>query len=257
MLTGEMPVEKKIFAIKMDPRDKEAMDFVSRETGATLASLHMDSIRKRLLKNLGYVLLHGLHGEGAAPGDMALLIGNESEAFRRKPPLVVLNFINLIREEGNLGRLGSLFPGVELDPSAMSAGSLDMGRLSERVAAAYLEADGPFDPPDQELVLDAALEVMLESSYMFMARGSLSQLMNTWEDSQTLVLGFRLDLVAQYQRAHPLERTGGGPGPRTRKAPSASKKPGRKRKGRKKLAKEEAVEVVEVSPVMEVDELDD
>ena len=275
-------MEKKLFAVKLEPREKDAMESVARATGSTLSALHMEALRGRAHSNLGYVLLHSVHGETVGPEEMALFVRDEREAFRRRTPKVLLNLSGHVSSPENAGRLAGLLPLMGEGPSEGGTeaiiGALDAGTLTRRLGEAYLDQGGPLDRPDPAMILDIAAREILESGYRKYARGSMEELSEAWEGACVGLVEFRRSLVQEYLAEHrprPVnmlppgrpERAPGKPSGAGRgagkatagtKAARGGKGPrGGKRPRRSREREEEEVEVVEVAPVVEVDELDE
>jgi hypothetical protein len=255
-------MEKKMFAIKLDSREKEAMDYVSGVTGSTLSSLHAPALRRRAMRNLGYVLLHGIHGEVPDEEDIGLFIRDEKQAFHRHTPMVILNLVTLMGEGPTHSEFTRIFPRMETEAPSSFIQGVDMGHLAEEVGESYLGGGGPLGSPDRALVLDTALEALIRISYRNTARGSLEELTRSWEDSQTALRVFREGLITRYMRKYPVApgtpaaiKSHRPPGKEKKPPAGAKKKP--KKKGARRKARAEEVEVVEVAPVLEVDELED
>jgi hypothetical protein len=253
-------MEKKMFAIKLDSREKDAMDYVSRVTGSTLSSLHAPALRRRAMRNLGYVLLHVIHGEASDEEDISLFIRDEKQAFHRHTPVVILNLVTLMGEETTHTEFSRIFPRMDSEAPSSFMQGVDLGHLAEEVGESYLGGGGPLTEPDRVLVLDTALEALLRLSYRNIARGSLEELTRTWEEAQPALRAFREALAGRYVKRYPVtpsppaeKRPPRGPGREGKPAAGAKKK--KRSRTRPEVAEE--VEVVEVAPVLEVDELEE
>ncbi len=251
--------------MKLETREKESMDMVSGTTGATLASLHLGSIRDRLHRNLGYLLLHRVTGEEVTAEDMRLFTSDERDALRSKTPLAILDLLNHLKKARVKNRVRGLLPALPDDPDLPVLPELDMSAIIKGLGEGYLKRDGDLGNPEPALILDITLDLMVREWYDSMAKGSLSELSGQWEGARGGLAGLREDLIRDFLKEHPESGRmhSADLGKKKKKPPAAEpvKKEKKKKKGgRRKKAHplvEEGVEVVEVAPVVEVDEIED
>ncbi len=254
-----------LFAVKLDTREKESMDMVSETTGATLASLHLGSIRDRLHRNLGYVLLHRVTGEEVTAEDMEQFTSDERGALRIKTPLALLDLLNHLKKARVQNRVRGLLSALPDDPDMPVLPELDMSAIIKGLGEGYLRRGGDLGSPDPALILDITLDIMVREWYDSMAKGSLAGLSGQWEGARGGLAGLREDLIRDYLKEHPEAGKARAIDVRKkRKKPPAAepvkKEKAKKKGGRRKKAPppvEEGVEVVEVAPVVEVDEIEE
>ena len=121
-------MEAKLFAIKLERRIKEAMDYISRETGDTLTRLYYKPIQETTYETLGRLLLRKLVG---------------AEQTERQVPLLVEEFFQLVEKKEVKEEFRRIFAGVQFVEKEWLQFEMDMKEINTTIGRTYIDTGGP------------------------------------------------------------------------------------------------------------------
>lgn len=193
-------MEKKMFAIKVPAKKKEAMDLVARETKRTLANIYYEPLERFIHESLGAVILGKLdeiRGNVRSVEIVRLLLGNNKGT--KITPTAIKDFIEMMTTEGGGRKFKMLFPDLSFSDKSFLLHDIDLHELVENMGREYLERGGNLSTIDIELAHELFFEHMLSNYYSLTAEGSLDTLRATWNDNYPKVTMFRDSLLREYK----------------------------------------------------------
>ena len=177
-------MEAKTFAIKLERRIKEAMDYISRETGDTLTKLYYRPIQETTYETLGRLLLRKLEGV---------------ELTERHVPLMVEEFFQLIEKKDVKEEFRRIFSGVQFVDKEWLQYEMDMKEINTSVGKAYIDAGGKFEPISRRLVKEIFFTNMLQMTYKHTAMGMFKNLDDEWHRNAHRIERFRDWLIRKHE----------------------------------------------------------
>ena len=180
-------MEAKLFAIKLEKRIKEAMDFISRETGATLTKLYYKPIEEATHEILGRLLLKKL--EGVELGERAI-------------PVVVEEFAQLMEKKEVKDEFRRIFSGIQFVEKEWLIYEMDMREIYASVGKAYIDSGGRFDRVDRRLVRELFFGHMLHLTYKMTAMGMFKSLDDEWRRNAHRIERFRDWLLRKHEELY-------------------------------------------------------
>jgi len=193
-------MEKKMFAIKVPAKEKEAMDLVARETKRTLANIYYDPLERFIHESLGAVILGKLdeiRGNTRSVEIVRLLLGNGKGA--KITPTAIKDFIEMMTTEGGGRKFKMLFSDLSFSDKSFLLHEIDLHELVQNIGREYLERGGNLSTIDIELAHELFFEHMLFNYYSLTAEGSLDTLRTAWNDNYPKVTMFRDSILREYK----------------------------------------------------------
>ncbi len=193
-------MEKKMFAIKVPAKEKEAMDLVARETKRTLANIYYEPLERFVHESLGAVILGKLdeiRGNDRSVEIVRLLLNNHSGT--KFTPTAIKDFIAMMTTEGGGRKFKMLFPDLSFSDKSFLLHEIDLHELVENMGREYLERGGNLSTIDIELAHELFFEHMLSNYYSLTAEGSLDTLRTAWNDNYPKVTMFRDSILREYR----------------------------------------------------------
>ncbi|MEM4729177.1 MAG: hypothetical protein QXH42_05395 [Thermoplasmata archaeon] len=180
-------MEAKLFAIKLEKRIKDAMDFISRETGATLTKLYYKPIEETTHEILGKLLLKKL--EGVDIGERVI-------------PLVVEEFVQLLEKKEIKDEFRRIFTGIQFVEKEWLVYEMDMKEIYTSIGRAYIDSGGPLDKVDRKLVKEIFFGHMLQLTYKLTAMGMFKSLDDEWRRNAHRIERFRDWLLRKHEELY-------------------------------------------------------
>ncbi|MEM2869585.1 MAG: hypothetical protein QW379_04075 [Thermoplasmata archaeon] len=180
-------MEAKLFAIKLEKRIKDAMDFIARETGATLTKLYYKPIEETTHEILGKLLLKKL--EGVDIGERVI-------------PLVVEEFVQLLEKKEIKDEFRRIFTGIQFVEKEWLVYEMDMKEIYTSIGRAYIDSGGPLDKVDRKLVKEIFFGHMLQLTYKLTAMGMFKSLDDEWRRNAHRIERFRDWLLRKHEELY-------------------------------------------------------
>ncbi len=180
-------MEAKLFAIKLERRIKEAMDYISRETGDTLTKLYYKPIQETTYETLGRLLLRKLEA---------------TEQTERQVPLMVEEFFQLVEKKEVKEEFRRIFTGVQFVEKEWLQYEMDMREMNTAIGKAYIDAGGKFDPISRRLVKEIFFQNMLQMTYKHTAMGMFKSLDDEWRRNAHRIERFREWLIRKHEELY-------------------------------------------------------
>jgi len=177
-------MEAKLFAIKLEKRIKEAMDFISQETGDTLTKLYYKPIQETTYEILGKILLKKLEGV---------------ELGERQVPLPVEEFFQLIEKKDVKEEFRRIFSGIQFVEKDWLMYDVDMKEIYCNVGKGYIDAGGRFDQLNRKMVKEIFFNDMLQLAYKHTAMGMFKSLDDEWRRNAHRLERFRDWLIRKHE----------------------------------------------------------
>jgi len=180
-------MEAKLFAIKLERRIKEAMDYISRETGDTLTRLYYKPIQETTYETLGRLLLRKLEGV---------------EQTERQVPLMVEEFFQLVEKKEVKEEFRRIFSGVQFVEKEWLQYEMDMKEIDSSIGKTYIDTGGKFDPISRKLVKEIFFTNMLQMTYKHTAMGMFKSLDDEWRRNTHRIERFRDWLIRKHEELY-------------------------------------------------------
>ena len=177
-------MEAKLFAIKLEKRIKEAMDFISRETGDTLTKVYYKPIQDTTHEVLGRLLLKRLESV---------------ELGERQVPLIVEEFVQLMEKKDVKEEFRRMFSGIQFVEKEWMIYEMDMKDIHTEIGRSYIERGGKFDKVDRRMVKQLFFNIMIQHSYKLTAMGMFKSLDDEWRKNGHRVERFRDWLIRKHE----------------------------------------------------------
>jgi hypothetical protein len=177
-------MEAKLFAIKLEKRIKEAMDFISQETGDTLTKLYYKPIQETTYETLGRILLKKLAGV---------------DLGERQVPLLVEEFFQLIEKKEVKDEFRRIFSGIQFVDKDWLVYDIDMKEIYCNIGKSYIDTGGRFDQLNRRMVKEIFFQNMLHLTYRHTAMGMFKSLDDEWRRNAHRVERFRDWLIRKHE----------------------------------------------------------
>lgn len=177
-------MEAKLFAIKLERRIKEAMDFISQETGETLTRLYYKPIEETTYGILGRILLRRLEGV---------------DIGKRSVPPIVEEFVQMMEKRDIKEEFRRIFSGVQFVDKEWLVYDMDLRDIQTHVGRAYIDTGGGFEKIDRKLVKELLFSYMLQLTYKLTAMGMFKNLDDEWKRNAHRIERFREWLVRRHE----------------------------------------------------------
>ena len=194
-------MEKKMFAIKVPAKEKDAMDLVARETQRTLANIYLMPLQNFIHESLGAVILGKMdevRGNNRNEDIIRYLL-NSSNSTVKIAPLVIKEFIQSMTVEGAGRKFKMLFSDINFTDKSFLLHEINLHELARHLGREYLERGGSLSSIDLELSYELFFERMLSIYYSLTAEGSLENLRSAWDDNYPRVSMFKDSLLREYK----------------------------------------------------------
>jgi hypothetical protein len=198
---GGGSIEKKMFAIKVPSKEKDAMDLVARVTKRTLANIYFSPLERYIHVSLGAVILGKLdevRGNERNEEVIRFLL-NGSNSSAKIAPTIIKDFIQLMTTEGGGRKFKMLFSDLNFSDKSFLLHEIDLHELARNLGLEYLERGGPLTTIDLELAYELFFERMLSIYYSLTAEGSLDTLHAAWNDNYPKISMFKNSLLRDYR----------------------------------------------------------
>jgi len=180
-------MEAKLFAIKLERRIKEAMDYISRETGDTLTKLYYKPIQETTYETLGKILLKKLEGV---------------ELTERQVPLPVEEFFQLVEKKDVKEEFRRIFSNVQFVEKEWLQYEMDMKEIHTSIGRTYIDTGGKFEPIGRKLVKEIFFTNMLQMTYKHTAMGMFKNLDDEWRRNSHRIERFRDWLIRKHEELY-------------------------------------------------------
>jgi hypothetical protein len=177
-------MEAKLFAIKLEKRIKEAMDFISQETGDTLTKLYYKPIQETTYETLGRILLKKLAGV---------------DIGERQLPVLVEEFFQLIEKKDVKEEFRRIFSGIQFVEKDWLVYDVDMKEIYCNVGRGYIDGGGRFDQLNRRTVKEIFFQNMLQLTYKHTAMGMFKSLDDEWRRNAHRIERFRDWLIRKHE----------------------------------------------------------
>jgi hypothetical protein len=194
-------MEKKMFAIKVPAKEKDAMDLVARETQRTLANIYLMPLQSFIHESLGAVILGKMdevRGNNRNEDIIRYLLNNSNSTLKIAP-LVIKDFIQSMTVEGAGRKFKMLFSDINFTDKSFLLHEINLHELARHLGREYLERGGSLSSIDLELSYELFFERMLSIYYGLTAEGSLENLRSAWDDNYPRVSMFKDSLLREYK----------------------------------------------------------
>ncbi|UCE73661.1 MAG: hypothetical protein JSV56_11635 [Methanomassiliicoccales archaeon] len=194
-------MEKKMFAIKVPAKEKDAMDLVARETRRTLANIYFTPIEGFIHESLGAIILGRLdevRGNERKDEVIRYLL-NGSNMTAKVAPTIIKDFIKLMTVEGGGRKFKMLFSDLNFSDKSFLLHEIDLHELARHLGQEYLERGGSLNTIELELAYELFFERMLSIYYSLTAEGSLDVLHSAWNDNYPKISMFKNSLLRDYK----------------------------------------------------------
>lgn len=194
-------MEKKMFAIKVPAKEKDAMDLVARETQRTLANIYLMPLQSFIHESLGAVILGKMdevRGNNRNEDIIRYLLNNSNSTLKIAP-LIIKDFIQSMTVEGAGRKFKMLFSDINFTDKSFLLHEINLHELARHLGKEYLERGGSLSSIDLELSYELFFERMLSIYYSLTAEGSLENLRSAWDDNYPRVSMFKDSLLREYK----------------------------------------------------------
>lgn len=200
-IKGDGNMEKRMFAIKVPAKEKDAMDLVARETQRTLANIYLIPLQRFIHESLGAVILGKMdevRGNDRNEDIIRYLL-NSSNSTAKIAPLVIKDFIQSMTVEGAGRKFKMLFSELNFTDKSFLLHEINLHELARHLGKEYLERGGSLNSIDLELAYELFFERMLSVYYGITAEGSLENLRSAWDDNYPRISMFKDSLLREYK----------------------------------------------------------
>ena len=191
-------METKLFALKISPREKEAMDYVAKETDRTLSKVYYRPLQNIVHETLGVVLLHKI--DRRMPSrlkDLKILTFEDDEPDKITLPIIE-DFVELMINPSNRKQFNEIFEGIEFVAKDFLLYKLNSREIAREIGKLYLESHGSLSKTDLNLAQNIFFKYMLELYYKLTAIGSFNSLNTEWFNKRLKIKGFEMRLIKSY-----------------------------------------------------------
>lgn len=192
-------MSKKMFAIKIPEKEKDAMDMVARETGQSLAALYYGGLRRDISRSLGVVLINhlnkGRHSQRSK--DLTRTLSDSTGSFVM--PKVIEDLIGLFAEPDIKKRFSGIFPGITITDKGFLLHEIRLKDLIESLGREYIEGSNNFENIDRVHVQEIVIDLLTHDYYRLTAEGSLGQLQDAWQERRGEIRLFEKALFERYE----------------------------------------------------------
>ena len=198
---GDGNIEKKMFAIKVPAKEKDAMDLVARETKRTLANIYLEPLQRSIHESLGAVILGKMDEMrgNKRNEDVIRFLLNGSNSTAKIAPMVIKDFIQSMTVEGGGRKFKMLFSDLNFTDKSFLLHEINLHELARHLGREYLERGGSLNVIDLELAYELFFERMLSIYYSLTAEGSMEVLHSAWDDNYPKITMFKDSILREYK----------------------------------------------------------
>lgn len=200
-LKGDGNIEKKMFAIKVPAKEKDAMDLVGRETKRTLANIYLEPLQRSIHESLGAVILGKMDEMrgNKRNEDVIRFLLNGSNSTAKIAPMIIKDFIQSMTVEGGGRKFKMLFSDLNFTDKSFLLHEINLHELARHLGREYLERGGSLNVIDLELAYELFFERMLSIYYSLTAEGSMEVLHSAWDDNYPKITMFKDSILREYK----------------------------------------------------------
>jgi hypothetical protein len=184
-----------MFGLMVPVREKQAMDFVSDETGMPLSRIFYDSIHRSVETALGRVLIEGVD-RGRPSDGMPILPIDEIAAV----PQLFRDFGRLI--EIHMDSFSAIFPKFNFTFDSTFVTDLDVANIALSIGRDYLESGRPFKPMPVEEVRAHLFRTLLYEFYRTSAIGPIVDLEDAWKARKAEIGHITAEILSDYMEMY-------------------------------------------------------
>ena len=196
--------EKSLFAIKMPLSEKKAMEFTRRETGWTLSKIYYQPLQEAIFEAVGHILINKIDHSPSTVESLRKHILAIRQA-KTEIPNIFHDVIDLINRDETKKWFTKIFEGIDFVDKGYTVYEIDVRDVARVLGREYIKKNGLFDDINVALAKDIFFEYMTELYYKLNAVGSLNTLNTEWYRRRTDIVGFKAELLREYERLYPRE----------------------------------------------------
>lgn len=184
-------MERAMFGVMVPVREKQAMDFVSRETGMPLSRIFYPTVHRAVEAALGRVLIDRV--DNGRPADGMPILPVEPGAGT---PQIFRDFGHLI--EGHTDKFSAIFPMFNFSFNLTFIEDVSVEDISRHIGREYLENGEPFDRIDAGEARLRLFRLLLHEFYRTSAIGPIVDLEEAWRTRKAEIDTLAAILVKEY-----------------------------------------------------------
>ena len=200
-------MERKMFAVKIPAREKDAMDMVANETKRSLANIYYEPLERSIHESLGAVILGRLDEVRGSDRkhDIIRFLLNGNNSTSKIAPIVIKDFIQMMTVEGGGRKFKMLFSDLNFSDKGFLLHEINLHELAQHLGREYLERGGSLSGIDLELAYDLSFERLLSVYYSLTAEGSLEALHSAWDNNYPKITMFKNALLREYKAKYSMD----------------------------------------------------
>jgi len=188
-----------LFALKLPKNEKDAMNYIADEKGATLTKVFYKNIQQTIYEQLGLVLLDKL-SRPRVEGKKDKADDRRPSYVKRNAPNIVVDFVHIMDAKDRKKGFHSIFEDLQFTEKEWLLYEIDITKLAKHMGKEYLEMDGTFDPVDLDLAKSLFFDYMIHMTYQLTAIGLLKTLDDEWQKNQARIERYKDELIAEYEQ---------------------------------------------------------
>lgn len=188
-----------LFALKLPKNEKDAMNFIADEKGATLTKVFYKNIQQTIYEQLGLVLLDKL-SRPRVEGKKDKADDRRPSYVKRTAPNIVVDFVHIMDSKDHKKTFHAIFEDLQFTEKEWLLYEIDINKLAKHLGKEYLDADGGFDPVDLDMAKSLFFDYMIHMTYQLTAIGLLKTLDDEWQKNQARIERFKDELIGEYEQ---------------------------------------------------------
>jgi len=185
-------MHRKLFALKIPKKERDAMDLVASETGETLSKMFYPSLKQAIYERLGIVMLYRMRNQNLKGSDEVIntLLAAEHVSYESLPQILI-DFADLMVEERFQHKFKEIFDNIVLVEKGDILGEIDLRDVASKIGKAYLMRSEEIEKIDLDLARNIFFSEMISLYYRQYAVGSLKHLNIQWYQKKHKIANFR------------------------------------------------------------------
>lgn len=180
-----------MFGLMVPVREKQAMDFISDETGMPLSKIFYGTIHRSVEVALGRVLIEQVDIGRPADGMPILPVDRGATV-----PQVFRDFGRLM--EIHMDTFSTIFPKFNFTFDSTFANGLDVERVAREIGRDYLEAGRSFTTVPTDVVRAQLFRILLFEFYRTSAIGPIVDLEDAWRARKAEIGQISIEILKDY-----------------------------------------------------------
>ena len=184
-------MHRKLFALKIPKKERDAMDVIASESGETLSKMFYPSLKQAIYERLGIVLLYRMRNQNLKGTEIVNQLLEAEHVSYEALPQIILDFANLMVEERFQHKFKEIFDNVVLLEKGDILGEIDLRDVASKIGTAYLKRSEDLKKIDLDLARNIFFSEMISIYYRQYAVGSLKHLNIQWYQKKHKIAEFR------------------------------------------------------------------